>query len=204
MKNKKGMELSLTVIVLIILSIIIFMGGIALVWKFFAGAEELKAGIELKTKEQIEALLRQGTDLVAIPVNTKILPIGKEAMFGLGVRSTLQGKHDFFVQLAFDGIYTKRGKTLPGIAVDPSLAAHIEQVWLGGFKEQGPIAIEHNAFEVIPLRVRAGRTINEGLPTPKGAIVVFNVCVCADNPCGECELNTPVYEKIKQVSIETV
>jgi hypothetical protein len=195
--NKRGLELSLTVIVLIILTIIIFIGGVALVWKFFAGAEEIKAGIELQTKQQIEALLREGTALVAIPVNTKQVRLGKETTFGLGIRN-IQETQGFFVRMDFAGIYDQKGRAAQ-VGYD---TAYIEQHWLGGFQEQGPFSIGRNKYEIIPLRVRVATAISEGQPTPKGMLVVFNVCVFAGNPGGECEVGNPgVYDKIHQVFV---
>lgn len=197
--GKKGLELSLTVIVLIILSIIIFIGGITLVWRFFAGAEEIKGGIEMQTKQQIESLLRQGNELVAIPINTKNVPVGSEATFGLGIRNILETQ-GFFVRLDFAGLYDQKGKEVQtGYDQD-----YIEQNWLGGFKEQGPIMIKRNSFEIVPVRIRTASTISPGQPTPRGTIAVFNVCVFSGTYVTgtPCELNAPVYDKIKQVFIE--
>ncbi len=197
--QKKGLELSLTVLVLIIITIIIFIGGIAMVWKFFAEAEEIKGGIEKSTQEQIEALLREGNEIVAIPINTKHVQIGKDAMFGLGIRNIL-GRQNFFIRLDFAGIYDKKGKTLE-VGQDEF---HLEQEWLGNFQDQGPIDIDKNTYEVVPIRIRAANTISAGQNTPKGAIVVFNVCVHAGNPVPECVLGDPsIYDKIHQVFIET-
>lgn len=62
MMNKKGLELPINMIVLLIISIIIFIGGIALVWKMFGGAGEIQSGIDLQTKSQIEAMLRDSNE----------------------------------------------------------------------------------------------------------------------------------------------
>lgn len=198
MKNKKGLELSLTVLVLIILSIIIFIAGIALVWKFFAGAEEIKTGIEKNTKDQIETLLRQGNELVAVPINTQQVVVGKEAVFGLGIRN-IHDKKDFFIRTNFAGMYTPQGKKV-AVSYDQGV---IESEWLGGFQEQGPITIERNRYEIIPLRIRAASTVGQNQPTPRNTLVAFNVCVFEDNPQGDCEAgNTAVYDKIHQIVVE--
>lgn len=198
MRAKKGMELSLTVIVLIILTIIIFIGGIALVWKFFGAAEDIKGGIEMSTQQQIEALLRQGNELVAIPVNTKTVTTNKEVVFGLGVRN-IKDAQNFFVRLDFVGLYDRQGQVVDSVTPDE---AYLEQEWLGNFKEQGPVSIARNKYEIIPLRVRAASTVADGQQTPRGALAVFNVCVCENNPCGDCVAGSPVYDKIRQVFVE--
>lgn len=197
--DKRGLELPLTVMVLIIISIIIFIGGIAMVWRFFAEAEEIKGGIEKSTQEQIEALLRQGNEIVAIPINTKHVQVGKEAMFGLGIRNILE-RQNFFIRIDFAGVYDRKGKTLE-VGYHET---YLEQEWLGNFQDQGPIDIDKNKYEVVPIRIRAANTISAGQNTPKGAVVVFNVCVHAGNPAPDCVLGDPsIYDKIHQVFIET-
>ncbi|MEM2915923.1 MAG: hypothetical protein QXT19_00990 [Candidatus Woesearchaeota archaeon] len=196
--NKKGLELSLTVIVVVIISIIILIGGIALVWKIFAGAEEIKAGIDKQTRDQIEAMLREGTELVAIPINTKAAPAGKDAVFGLGIRNIHQTQ-EFYVRIDFEGIYDSKGYRLD-VFPDPEL---IEREWLGGFQELGPITIERNKYEVVPLRIRAGTMISSTEATPRNSLAVFNVCVFPNNPGGECGLaNKEVYDRINQVFVK--
>lgn len=197
--DRKGLELSLTVLVLIILTIIIFIGGITMVWKFFAEAEEIQVGIEQNTQRQIEALLREGNELVALPVNTKKVATGKETAFGLGIKNIYETQ-GFFVRMDFAGIYDTKGKTA-NVGYDTD---YVEQQWLGAFQEQGPITIARNKFELVPLSVRAATTVSQGQPTPKGMIVAFNVCVFPGNPGGECEIGNPaVYDKIRQIFIET-
>jgi hypothetical protein len=197
--RKRGLELSLTVLVLIILTIIIFISGIALVWRFFASAEEIKDGIEQSTKEQIETLLRQGNELVAIPINTKAVTPGNEAVFGLGIRN-IDAAQDFHILTDFAGIYDTRGKALQ-VGYDE---AHITDTWLGTFREQGPVPIERNKYEVVPLRVRAGETISAGQPTPRNAIAAFNVCVFNSQPLpdAKCVIGQTVYDNIHQIFVE--
>lgn len=200
MQSKKGLELSMTIIVLMIISVIVFIGGVSLVWKMFAGAEEIKAGLDKQTSDQIEALLREGTELVAIPINTKQSAIGKETTFGLGIRNLAEEGRGYYVLIGFSNIYDRSGKPIAGGSTD-----YIEKNWLGGFKLQGPFYIGHNKYEIVPLRVRTAR-INEDMPTPKGSTTVFNVCVF-DQPVQEgtpCDpgARSIVYDKIRQIFIE--
>lgn len=193
--NKKALELSLTVIVLIILTIIIFIGGIALTWQLFTGAEEIKMGIEKSTKDQIEALLREGNELVTIPINKQTLTLGKEAVFGLGIRNILE-QEQYHVRMDFEGLYDKKGKTSTA-QYDPD---HIETLWLGSFQQQS-LTIKTNQHDIIPLRVRAATTIAPGITTPRNVIAVFNVCV-STTPLEECKPGAEVYDRIKQVFVE--
>ncbi len=198
--DRKGLELSMTVIVVIIISIIVFIGGIAFVWKMFAGAEEIKAGIDKQTKDQIEAMLREGTELVAIPINTKAASLGSDATFGLGIRN-IQQTQEFYVRIDFEGIYSNKGQKLD-VVPDPEF---VENEWLGGFREIGPTIISRNRYEVIPLRIKAGPKISQSEPTPRNSIAIFNICVFPNNPGGECELANKLNtynEQISQVFVE--
>ncbi len=198
--DKKGLELSLTVIVVIIISIIVFIGGITFAWKMFKGAEEIKAGIDKQTRDQIEAMLREGTELVAIPINTKSASLGSDATFWLGIRNIHQDQ-EFYVRIDFEGIYDINGKKLD-VFPDPEF---VEKEWLGGFQEIGPTTIARNKYETIPLRVKAGAMISPTEQTPRNSIAIFNVCVFPNNPGGECEpankINT-YNDQINQVFVE--
>ncbi len=198
--DKKGLELSLTVIVVIIISIIVFIGGIAFVWKMFSSAEEIKAGIDKQTKDQIEAMLREGTEIIVIPINTKQASLGSDATYGLGIRN-IQQDQAFYVRIDFEGIYGSKGQRLDVIP-DPEF---VESEWLGGFREIGPTIIGRNKYEVIPLRIKAGTKISGSEATPRNAIAIFNVCVFPNNPGGECEpankINT-YNNQINQVFVE--
>jgi len=198
------MELSLTVLVLIILSILIFIGAISLVWKFFAGAEDIKAGIDLQTEQQINALLRGGNELVAIPVNTKSVAIGREAVYGVGIRN-LGDERDFHVWLNFEDMYDRAGKRA-GVGYSRE---YIEQYWLGSFQTLGPVLIAKHQYEIIEPRIRVAPMVAEDAATPKNVIAAFNVCVSDQLPetVGPCTLDTPtdlLYgKKIRQVYVET-
>ncbi len=198
--NKKGMELSLTVLVLIILSIIIFIGGMSLLWKFFQGAETIKGGIDLQTKNQIESLLREGNELVAIPINTQTAAVGKELAYGLGIRN-IQETQGFTVKLNFAGVFDQQGKRLD-TGYDQ---AAVEKTWLGNFQLQGPIMIARNAYEVVPLHVRVAPTV-DGTQMPPKTLAVFNVCVfagIAPEEAGECDPKNPtVYDKVHQIFVQ--
>jgi hypothetical protein len=199
--DRKGLELSMTIIVLLIISVIVFIGSITLVWKLFAGAEEIKAGIDLQTKNQIEALLRSGNELVTIPVNTQQASVGQEKAFGLGIRNIAEDERGYYVLLGFSNIYDRAGKPLSGADKE-----YVESRWLGNFISEGPIYIARNKYEIVPLRVRTDTRIGENQPTPKGSIVVFNVCVfdtpLQDQTVCNADARSVVYDKIKQVFIE--
>jgi len=201
--HKKGMELSLTVLILIILSIIIFIGGMSLLWKFFQGAESIKGGIDMQTKNQIESLLREGNELVAIPVNTQTAAVGKELAYGLGIRN-IQETQGFTVKLNFAGVFDQQGKRLE---IGYNTEA-VENAWLGNYQLQGPIMIARNAYEFVPLHVRVAPSV-DGTQMPHNTLAVFYVCVFAGNVpenANDCDPKNPdtvaaVYDKIHQIFV---
>lgn len=199
-RSKKGLELSMTIIVTIIISVIIFIGGITMVWKFFSSTTEIQGAIDQNTKNQIESLLRDSNDLVAIPINSKQVRPGKEATFGLGIRN-IQETQAFYIRMDFAGIYDTKGQEIEGVEPNPE---YVEAQWLGNFQEQEVTSIEKNKFVITPLRVRAASMISDTQQTPRDSMIVFNVCVFAGNPGGECELSNKmgVYDKIRQVIVE--
>ena len=201
-RAKKGIELSMTVIVLLIISIIIFIGGITLLWKVFGGAETIKQGLDQQTQTQIQSLLREGNDIVAIPINTLQVVPGKPALFGLGIRNIKPQPKTFSVLLGSAGVYDRQGKPIA------SSKEYLEENWLGNFKTIGNINLAHNQDVTIPLHVRTTPYIDsyDNRP-PKGSLVVFNVCVLEDTelppPEAVCDAKNPAaYGGVHQIFVE--
>ena len=57
MKGKKGIELSLNFLVVLILSIVVLVGGITLTRSFLSTVEDQEEMVDAQTKRQIESLL---------------------------------------------------------------------------------------------------------------------------------------------------
>ncbi len=78
------MELQVNTLVVLILSIVIFGGGIAIFYKAFAKGQEQVYYLDQASQQQIENALDDGS-LVAIPINSKTIERGGHATFGVGV-----------------------------------------------------------------------------------------------------------------------
>ncbi len=124
-KGKKGIELSVNFIVVLILAIVTLSMGIVLTYNIFSKAYKMKTDIDAQTKSQINSLLDSG-EQVAIPVyRIKVRP-GKSDVFGLGILNTEASGTDFKVkvmEIANDGstlttgpkavkVYDKYGKAV--------------------------------------------------------------------------------------------
>lgn len=102
--NKKGMEIAVNTLVVLILSILIFGGGIALFYKAFAKGEQQAANLDQATQQQIENALDDGS-LVAIPVSSKTISPGGHATIGVGVTNEdgTSASHPFALVVTYAG-----------------------------------------------------------------------------------------------------
>ena len=90
--NKKGFEMAIGMIVMLIMSVLIFSMAIYLVFNWFGKADVLKAEIDRQTEAQIVSALRAGNTLVAIPISLRQVKRGGAVNFGMGVRNVGAGK----------------------------------------------------------------------------------------------------------------
>lgn len=106
--NKKAIQISVNFIVLLILGISMFAGGLIVVNKFFKGAQNIKGSLDSQTERQIEAILDSGTAF-AIPVHTKEVHRKDYVTYGVGVYH--DGRYDdekmFTITTTFDSAFAK-------------------------------------------------------------------------------------------------
>ena len=211
--SRKGFEMSIGIIVLLILSILIFSLSIYFLFKWFSGAEQLKAEIDRQTQEQIISALKTGNQLVAIPMAIQSVKRGSPATFGAGVRN-IGAQNDFSAAVSFSGAYTPDGREI--CRYGESCAYHIEENWLGNFRSIQTFNLKKNEEKLLPIMIKADLNIDAGKPTPKGDYT-FNVCVYQDRlrsdgtPPAECSAgqfkNDPGHfytGKIYQVTVKVI
>ena len=85
MNHKGAIELSVNMLVVIILSMVIFAGGVALLYKFIGGASDVQKDLEQRTREELERLLIDEGKQVALPLQSAVLHAGEQKIFGLGI-----------------------------------------------------------------------------------------------------------------------
>jgi len=92
--NKKGFEVTVNFLVMLILALAIFAVGVYFAGKVFGEVNHLGTELDTQTKAEIEAKLRSPTALVAIGINRKEIKRGSHDSFGLGVtnRDTTSGE----------------------------------------------------------------------------------------------------------------
>ncbi len=206
--SKKGLEMSIGLIVLLILSIIIFSLSLYFLFKWFGSAEELKAEIDKSTHEQIINALKTGNQLVAIPIAIQEEKKGSAVTFGVGVRN-LAAEKQFSMATTFSGAYLPNGNIV--CRAGESCATYIEEHWLGSFATTPTFSLKKNEEKVQPLLIKADLNVDEGRTTPKGDYT-FNVCVydtpTPSGPCNEGQFrNNPAVfytGKIYQVTVKVI
>ncbi len=85
MNSKGAIELSVNMLVIIILSMVIFLGGVALLYKFIGGASDVQEDLDQRTKEELERLLIDEGKQVALPLQSAVLHAGEQEIFRLGI-----------------------------------------------------------------------------------------------------------------------
>lgn len=94
-RNKKGIELSINFIVMLVLAIAVFAGGLVFASKFFSKAGDIQGALSSQTQTQIEALLDDGSPTV-LPIHTKSIPRNTYDTFGLGIMNIKDGPEENF------------------------------------------------------------------------------------------------------------
>ncbi|MBN2111749.1 hypothetical protein JW707_01485 [Candidatus Woesearchaeota archaeon] len=169
MKGKKGFELTATFLVILIITIVIFVGSIYFTKKFFSTAEEMRATIDRQTEAEIESLLFQEGSIVAMPMFKKAIVRGKQGAFWLGIRNILEKTENFYVLVKFSKAFSPDEEVIPTTDSD-----YINTKWL--LYNPGPYTIENNAFEMVPVLANVDLSMADGVTTQQGTYS-FNVCV---------------------------
>lgn len=191
MVRRGAIELSVSMVVILILSIVIFGGGLFLVGQFFSFAEQTQEKVSAQTQQEVENRLMQSGEPVSIPFNKAKILIGESKPFALGILNTFQDTDTFAVEMSFSNAFDTNNPAQP--LVEPEKAA-INEKWI--FTEIPPIDnLKRNAVEVIPLSVLVGSEMAPGISTKRGVTYVFNVCVYPISitpPTGLCSLEPPI------------
>ena len=107
-KNKRAIELSINFIVMLILAIAVFAGGLVFASKFFGHAQQVRGNLDSQTEKQIEKLLDSGSPVV-MPISTKDINKAKFATFGVGVLADYNG--EYVLDVTYSGDAFKKDKS---------------------------------------------------------------------------------------------
>ena len=177
MLNKKAtIGLSVETLVVVIISLVVLAGGVTLIYKFIAGAEENKALLDEKTNAELERLLVDEGKEVALPKNVATIERGATHVFGIGILNV--GTEDSFT-----------------IEVEPSTAVDKSGNEFGPEEE----IMEWLLYNSEPVKLAEGEhdKISILVKVPKEALVgqyIFNVKVknSKDEPYGNTQKFTVI------------
>ena len=113
MNKKASISLSINALVIIMLSIAMLSGGVALMYQFIGGAEDIKSLMDKKTELELERLLINEGQMVALPLHTKIVSRGENHVFGIGILN-IGDENDFILQVKLNKAIDEYNKLLTG------------------------------------------------------------------------------------------
>lgn len=190
--NKKGIELSINFIVVLILAIVSFGIGLKVLSGIFFTANEYEARINEQTENEIVELLMDG-ERVAVPINKKEVRKGESVVLGLGIHNARsKPQTDFKVKVNFSGMVDEDRKLQH--TGDASIRNYIHDNWMhAGDREY---KLKHNENEIVPIQFVPDHDVKSGTSTEKGTYI-FNVYVSyKDNG------NWKLYDNVEKIYLE--
>lgn len=165
--KKKGIELSINLLVILIISIVLFGFGMIFVKKIFNLTTEKHDEITEITKNQIESMLDSG-EKIAMPETTLKLRKGDSGVFGIGVLNTDTDPNpiykNFYIKIAPGNAYKADG-TQTSNSITPNDIV---------IRKGNPYVIEVNKKEVYSVIVKVPTGATPGTH-------ILNVYVCHNN-----------------------
>lgn len=108
--GKRGIELSITFLVTIIISLILLSFGMIFARNFFGSSESLVHMQQEDIDRQIQGLSCSGAEIVCLDLASKELERGKQHVFGVRVVNALKDPHIFEIQVQPVLYIDKEGK----------------------------------------------------------------------------------------------
>lgn len=99
MDKKGAIDLSINMLIVVIISIVILSSGIILMYQFISGAEEIKMDLDQRTNNELERLLVNQGERVALPLHIADVSRGGTHLFGLGILNTLGTNQEFLITI---------------------------------------------------------------------------------------------------------
>lgn len=159
--KKKGFELSISFIVVIIMGIVLLALGIILLQQFIGAGIDIKADLDERTERQLSELL-EGGDQIALPFNRQTLSRGDANIFGLGILNIqFDPSAQFEVEVIFSNAVKKDGVTQ---------IQNVPPVTEWARYDRGPFEIGFNQQRKEPIRMEVPTGV-------EGGTYVFNVKV---------------------------
>jgi len=160
--NKKGFELSINFIVILIISIVVFGFGIKFAYDIMHQAEELK-DITLKDIEaNLERIMCDSSEKICVGTSTREIRPNKVGFFTVGILNTYDDRQNFYID------------------VEESESEGIPQIGKKYWMLRNELTIEPNEQQKVGIAVQVPGGVKKGT-------YVLNVYVCSDESisCGK-------------------
>lgn len=97
MATKGSITLSVEMLVVVVISIVMLGMGIALLYQFLEGAGDTKDQLDQRTEQELQRLLIDQGQRVALPLKTAVLYGGESTTIGLGILNINTLTTDFYI-----------------------------------------------------------------------------------------------------------
>ena len=187
--NKKGIELQVNFLVILILTLVIFGASMAIAYKVLKKTDELKGQVDATTQARLESLLVTGNEEVVIPFNKidNAVP-GQPQTFALGILNKLDTASEFKV------------KVTPSREIDSNggdQGSHFADEWVFSYKTEESIGIlKNNEHKIVSIIVLVPKNGN------RESTYIFDVKVSYKNNAGEFK-DYPTTNSVKKIRITT-
>jgi|GEM_PF-3115035 len=195
-QQRKGMEIAVSTVVVLIIGIIVFGSGIFLMGKINKGIGDIEKNMDSNTENQLRAQLASG-GVVAVPESGKVIRRGQTANYWIAIRNTLNKDQEFTVKTEFRRALTENEEDM-----FPQLTNDIQndvQHWIAG---QGidTIEVKNNDARFLDVYIRPGTVLDK---SALAGSYFFNVCVLMEgaNPDEPCTSNPGRYPPNKMFSL---
>ena len=168
--RKRGLELTINFIVMLILAITVLGFGIFFANKLFFSAEEMRENIDAETRAEIEALLNDGARF-AIPFTTQEVKKQDVAYFGAGVLNILGATKEFVINVEYGSGYRDDRTTI----CEPNNVPTNCNSYLDKLYASSAFSVAPNEQETKQIAIKPKGNAEKGTYS-------FNVYVCYDNP----------------------
>ncbi|HSU73032.1 MAG TPA: hypothetical protein VLJ21_04240 [Candidatus Binatia bacterium] len=154
--------------VILIMTLIIFVGSLYFLKQFYSATTSFRDEIDRNTDEQMRQILRDGS-IVAIPLNKATIPVGKGESFWVGIQNIKGAEKDFGITVEFSKAFTPLEAPIA-----TANGQYINPHWI--LYNSGPHTIKNNDYKAIPVHIVVDHNMDEGVSLEKGTYS-FNVCV---------------------------
>ncbi|HLC65392.1 MAG TPA: hypothetical protein VJI46_04690 [Candidatus Nanoarchaeia archaeon] len=165
MKKKGDLSISVNAIVIIVIALTFLSLALVFIRNIFEGISETTITVQEQIKQQILDDLRRGDKKLSFPADEITVAKGRERIFGIGVKNTLDVEADFYVE-----IWSTDGEVL--VPSSTALPGSVAFFW-----DINPVHLQVNEIGVIGIKVIG--------PTATSVSDIYKLVICQDAVCAD-------------------